>query len=130
MQEDTQRGGGGEMKKFILLMFVVLLIVIYPIISRAATEIGDKIHITGCENGVLQIPVVNMWSKPGGILAGAKVVGQLSGDGRADQGLKCQGAVVIIKDKQVVSGRTHYRVETIYGKVGWVTDSFIGRKAK
>ena len=119
------------MRHFILLMFVILFIVIYPLISRADTEIGDKIHITGCENGVLQVPVVNMWSKPGGILAGARIIGQLSGDGRADQGLQCQGAVVTVKGTKIVSGRTFYQIESVVnGSIGWITDSFIGKKAK
>lgn len=95
--------------------------------SRPRT--ADRLtHITGCENGELMVPVVRLWSKPGGLAEGARPVGQLSGDGREDRGLKCQGAVVFIRDSRVVSGRQFYKVETVVGsQTGWLTDSFIGR---
>ena len=87
------------------------------------------VHITGCENGELMVPIVRLWNKPGGLAADARPVGQVSGDGRADRGLKCQGSIVIIRDSRTVSGRKFYKIETVVGsQTGWVTDSFIGRR--
>jgi len=89
-------------------------------IAAADPRIGRRVHITGCENGELVVPVVNLWDSP----ARTRVVGKLSGDGRADQGLRCQGAVVIIRDVR----DTLYQVESVVGdQIGWVTEPFIGR---
>jgi hypothetical protein len=83
-------------------------------------RVGRRVHITGCENGELKTPLVNLWSSA----ARTSVVGKLSGDGRAEQGFGCQGAVVIIR---AVDG-TALQVETVSGdQVGWVSDRFIGR---
>ena len=83
-------------------------------------RIGRRVHITGCENGQLVVPVVNLWDSP----ARTSVIGKLSGDGRADQGLSCQGAVVIIRDVR----DDVYQVESVVGdQIGWVTEPFIGR---
>jgi len=83
-------------------------------------RIGRRVHITGCEKGALVVPVVNLWDSP----KRTRAVGKLSGDGRADRGLSCQGAVVIIRD---VQGEL-YQVESVIGdQIGWVTEPFIGR---
>ena len=92
---------------------------------------GDRFHVTGCENGVLMVPVVNMWDKPGGAIKGAKVIGKLSGEGREDQGLKCQGAIVELLEIKNFDGRVFLKVKSVVNfKVGWITDSFVGRKTK
>lgn len=92
---------------------------------------NDLFHITGCENGILQLPIINMWSKPGGIIAGARVVGKLSGDGRKDQGLKCQGSVVRALEIKQVRGRTFLKIKSVVNsKIGWITDSFVGKGFK
>jgi hypothetical protein len=59
------------------------------------------------------------------------VIGKLSGDGRADQGLSCQGAVVIIRDAAMHDGRKLNRVEAVVGdQAGRLTEPFLGRTAK
>ena len=117
--------------KYLIQLTIMMITLVVPSVLLSAPKLktGDRFHITGCENDELMVGVVNLWSKPGGIAVGANVVGQLSGDGRADQGLKCQGTVVIAKEIQNVKGRVFIKVETIIGsQEGWITDSFIGRK--
>lgn len=94
---------------------------------------GHRAHITGCDERGLAVPVVNIWSHPGSVIGGAglkanRVVGRLSGDGREDRGLKCQGAVIIVREVRKTDD-TWYRVESLIGKQsGWVKADFIGRK--
>lgn len=89
---------------------------------------GDRFHITGCENGRLYVPIVNQWDRPGGLVAGARVTGRLAGDGRLDQNLKCQGAIVELLDTTELDGKVYLKVQSVVnGKVGWITDSFVGR---
>ena len=113
------------MKRLIIMLCFVLLSLTY---SSSALEVGEKFHITGCENGELMVPVVNLWSKPGGIINGAKVIGKLSGDGRPELGLKCQGSIVELLEIKQVDGKTYLKIKTIYSDVGWVTDLFLGKK--
>lgn len=119
------------MKKHLLFLFSVLFAVQVSSAEASDVAVGDKFHVTGCENGELMVPVVNMWSKPGGIASGAKVIGKLSGDGRSDQGLKCQGSVVKVVEVKKIGGRTFLKVQSVVNsKTGWVTDSYVGRKVK
>ena len=90
------------MKKIISCFIVVILLALVNSAAASEIKIGDLFHIIGCENGELLVPRVNMWSRPGGIGAGAKVIGKLSGDGRADQGLKCQGAIVELLERKSI----------------------------
>jgi hypothetical protein len=79
--------------------------------------IGTRRHITGCENGKVVVPVVNLWNSP----SRTRVVGTLSGEGGPDG---CQGAVVVIR---AVRGN-FYEVEAVAGRqAGWVTEPFVGR---
>ena len=95
---------------------------------QRALEVGDRFHITGCENGELLLRVVNMWSQPT-IAMGGRIIGQLSGDGRPDGVGRCQGSVVAALEIRVVGDRTHIKIETIVGgTIGWITDSFVGKK--
>lgn len=119
------------MKKcYITLISLLIPALFFPKHLHAwKPKVGDLFHITGCENGELLVPVVNLWSKPGGAITGAKIVGKLSGDGRKDQDLKCQGSVVRVLKFKKDSGRTFLKVYSVVNsKVGWITDSFIGRK--
>lgn len=119
------------MKKCCLYLFSFLFTVLISNADASGVKVGDKIHITGCENGQLMLPVINMWSKPGGIASGATVVGKLSGDGRADQGLKCQGSVVKVIEVKKTGGRVFLKVQSVVNsKTGWITDSFVGRKVE
>ncbi len=105
--------------------FAAGLGVLLSIQVALAQQVGDRVHITGCENGELVLPVVNLWDSP----SMTRILGQVSGDGRADQGLKCQGAVVIVREVRQARGRTFVRVETVVeSQIGWVTSLFIGRK--
>lgn len=119
------------MKKSIFCFSIILL---FSLVNPAAAldiKVGDRFHITGCEKGELMVPVVNMWNKPGGAIKGAKVIGKLSGDGREDQGLKCQGAIVELLEIKNVDDRIFLKVKSVVNsKVGWITDSFVGRKTK
>lgn len=119
------------MKKLIYCFSVILLLALVKPVAASDIKVGDRFHITGCENGELMVPVVNMWDKPGGLIEGAKVVGKLSGDGREDQGLKCQGAIVELLEIKNVDGRIFLKIKSVVNsKVGWITDSFVGRKVK
>ena len=112
------------MRKLICLVMLVGLLAFGA--TALAVDIGSTYHITGCVNGELLLPVVHMWSKPGGIINGAQIIGKLSGGGRADQGLKCQGSIVKIldiKDKYV-------KVKSLSRDVGWLRNFFIGREEK
>jgi len=119
------------MKNILSSFFVVLLFSLANSSGASEVKPGDSFHVTGCENGKLLLPIVNMWSKPGGIGAGAKVIGKLSGDGRADQGLKCQGTVVKLLKRKSINGRAFFKIKSVVNsKVGWIADSFVGRKTK
>ena len=78
--------GGDKMKRLIYCFSVILLLALVKPVAALDIKVGDRFHITGCENGELMVPVVNMWDRPGGQFAGGKVVGKLSGNGREDQG--------------------------------------------
>ena len=113
------------------LIYLIPLLAAFLVTSADAWEptVGDLFHVTGCENGTLLVPVVNMWNKPGGLAAGAKVIGKLSGDGRKDLGLQCQGSIVKVLKVKRVSGRTFLKIKSVVNsKIGWITDSFVGRK--
>jgi len=113
------------------LTYCISFILLSSTASVEARQVqpSELFHITGCENGELVVPVVKMWSKPGGIIAGARVVGKMSGDGRKDQGLKCQGTVVRVLEIKSIEGRTFLRIRTVVNsKTGWISDSFVGRK--
>ena len=86
-------------------------------------QVGDRVHISGCDLGDLTAPVVDLWNSP----ERTQVVGQVSGDGRAEQGLRCMGAVVIIRSVDADRPSTMYEVETVVGtQRGWVSERFIG----
>jgi hypothetical protein len=85
--------------------------------------VGDRVHISGCDFGELTDPAVDLWDSADR----TRVVGQLSGDGGADQGLRCLGAVVIIRSVDSGQPTTMYEVETVVGNQrGWVSELFIG----
>lgn len=111
------------------IKYYVITFFIFALMSPAVAldiKIGDKFHITGCENGILVVPVVNMWNKPGNA---ANVIGRLSGEGREDRGLKCQGARVKLLEIKNVNGRNFLKIKSLVNlKEGWITDSFVGKK--
>ena len=110
----------------ILVLEGCLLVATFLVEAGAlgAQEIGTLFHITGCERGELVVPLVNMWDSP----QMARVVARLSGDGRPDQGLRCQGSVVKVLARSSRSGRTVLQIQSVVnGRVGWITDSFVGR---
>ena len=105
------------------LIYLIPLLAAFLVTSADAWEptVGDLFHVTGCENGTLLVPVVNMWNKPGGLAAGAKVIGKLSGDGRKDLGLQCQGSIVKVLKVKRVSGRTFLKIKSVVNsKIGWI----------
>jgi hypothetical protein len=113
------------------ILYLIPLMVLILISHSEALDLkrGDLFHITGCENGELLVPIVDMWDKPGGSDEGAKVIGKLSGDGREDRGLKCQGTVVRAIDIVNIRGRMFIKIQSVINlSEGWVTDSFVGRK--
>ncbi len=109
------------MKKVIV---IVLLFLVIPVVALGV-EIGDRFHVTGCKDGELLVPIVNLWSEPDGGI----VIGKLSGHGRADQGLKCQGSVVKLLEIKIVNNKVYLKIIAIVNPtIGWITDSFVGRK--
>ena len=71
------------MKKIIVFISIFCLLALSAYAGKMELNTGDLFHVTGYENGELVLPVINLWSKPGGIANGARVIGKLSGDGRA-----------------------------------------------
>ena len=91
--------------------------------TAQAAPIGDRVHISGCDFGVLKAPVVDLWDSA----ERTRVVGEVSGDGPADQGLRCLGAVVIIRSVDSNQPTPMYEVEAVAGNQrGWLSDLFIG----
>lgn len=112
------------MKKIILCVSFIFLFIG---ISNAKTiEVGKKYHITGCENGTLYVPIVNMWSKPCPPPC-SRVTGRLSGDGREDKGLKCQGAIIEVLQTY---GNWIKVKSVVNNSEGWIQNEFIGRRIK
>ena len=115
-----------------LVLCITALATVAESSAEARTPKADELfHVTGCENGDLVVPAVNLWDRPGGLSAGARPNGKLSGDGRKDRGLKCQGAVVLTKEIKTMSGRVWVKVVTLIGgRVGWFTDGSSARSAR
>lgn len=111
-------------------LFLVVLLV-FAGTAFAEVQIGANYHITGCHKGRLLMATVYMWSEPGGLSNGGRIIGNVSGD-RADQGLKCQGTMVKILDSEYGNNkRLYYKIKTILNrKVGWVSYFFIGKRIK
>jgi hypothetical protein len=89
----------------------------------SAAELREVVFLSGVsEKGILEVPDIYLWDKPGGIAAGGRVV---------DYGVVKSGTPVEVLEKQEVNGRIFYKVRTYgakAGKVGWVADSLV-RKA-
>ena len=93
--------------------------------KQAAMGPRKLFYVSGCERGEVMLPKVNVWSQPGGIAPGVRVVGQLSGEGRPPH--KCRGAVVILLRRLKTGGRNWVQVEAVVGgKTGWFTSLFVG----
>ncbi len=115
------------MKRFVYCFSVIFLLVLVKPVAALDVKVGDRFHVTGCEHGELMVPVINMWDKP----RGTKVIGKLFGDGREDEGLKCQGSIVELLEIKKVDGRTFLKIKAVVNsEIGWITDSFVGRKVK
>jgi len=97
---------------------------------REFTKKDTLFYVTGCENGELMVPLVNVWLLPGGISPGNRVIGKVSGAGRGKN--KCKGSIVRKLTERNVNGRTWIRIDTVVGdyKAGWFTDSFVGKGYK
>ena len=94
-----------------------------PPVTAQAPSRGDRVHISGCDFGDLKAPVVDLWDSA----ERTRVVGEVSGDGAADQGLRCLGAVVIIRSVDSDRPTTMYEVEAVVGNQrGWLSELFIG----
>ena len=77
--------------------------------------------ITGCENGSLEVPSVNVWRDRDRV--GSRVVAQLPGTSSSN---RCRGArVEIIDEGPGRMGQLRYRVRTAQGVTGWVTHFFV-----
>ena len=94
-----------------------------PPSSVQTAPVGNRVHISGCDFGDLKVPVVDLWESA----QRTRVVGEVAGDGPADQGLRCLGAVVIVRSVDANQPNTMYEVETVVGNQrGWVSELFIG----
>jgi hypothetical protein len=91
--------------------------------SLAKGEVGERVHLSGCENGTLTKPEIALWDSP----AQAVVVAQLSG-GRVQGGTECQGSVVILHGKVIRDEQVFYAIEAIDGdQLGWVEAEVLGQ---
>jgi hypothetical protein len=94
-----------------------------PPATVEAAPIGDRVQISGCDFGVLRVPVVDLWDSA----ERTRVVGEVSGAGPPDRGLRCLGAVVIIRSVDPDQPTPMYEVETVVGNQrGWLSELFIG----
>lgn len=94
-----------------------------PPAAVETAPIGNRVYISGCDFGVLKVPVVDLWDSP----ERARVVGEVSGDGPAELDRRCLGAVVIIRSVDVDLPTPMYEVETVVGRErGWLSERFIG----
>jgi hypothetical protein len=93
-----------------------------PLTAQTPAQ-GDRVHISGCDFGDLKAPVVNLWDTA----ERTRVVGEVSGDGAADRGLRCLGAVVIIRSVDSERPTPMYEIEAVVGNQrGWLSELFIG----
>jgi|TARA_B110000263_G_scaffold199706_1_gene178809 hypothetical protein len=94
-----------------------------PPLTAQTPSRDDRVHISGCDFGVLRVPVVDLWDSA----ERTRVVGEVSGDGPADRGLRCLGAVVIIRSIDSDQPTPMYEIETVVGnRRGWLSELFIG----
>jgi hypothetical protein len=101
--------------------FAVLALALLTATQLAAQEVGDRIQITGCEDGELMVSIVNLWEGP----SLSRVIGRVSGTSISD---RCHGSVVIIRDTTQHQFRKLYKIETVIGsQEGWLTEVFIGQ---
>jgi hypothetical protein len=119
------------MKKFFKFCFALFLgaisLLIIMIVIGANVEVDDPIppsydyYLSGCnENMELMVPTINIWSKPGGIVSGARLVGKVS----ATKYGKCRGE----KFAAIAHDGQFFKIKTESGLTGWVTISLIGDK--
>lgn len=114
-----------QMFKVVMFVGVTTAVFLQPLEGQRTPRVGERFHVTGCENGELLLSVINMWDSPD--MRG--VVGKLASAGRVDRGLRCQGSVVIAREVRNVRGRVFVRIQTVVrGDFGWFTDSFVGRE--
>lgn len=109
------------MKKIIISILAIAILVFtgYTTMVNAEGEIPQIMFISGIKSGVCLIPNVNLWNKPGGILAGAKVMSTIKGR---------DGLSVKVIEIRLVGPRVWYHVKTFGindGKSGWLIDSLI-----
>ncbi len=84
----------------------------------APFNVGQKVVVSGVENGVLEVPRPNLWQQPGGGgVSGQKVRTQVK-----------SGTSVKITGSRYVSPRWFFHIETYganKGKNGWISELFI-----
>lgn len=108
--------------RYIMITIFVLGLLAFGSTAIAA-DMGEKYHITGCEDGELLVPIVHLWERAGP----SHIVGKLEGTSKYN---KCQGEIVKVLDVTTYNGRVRYKIKTSYGTVGWVSYFFIGRRAE
>jgi len=94
-------------------------------VRASAQEVGSMYHVTGCEDGELTMPTPVVWRGADRM----RVAGRLTGRGREEDGLRCQGAVVrVLSVTSHPSGETMVEVRSITnGLRGWIDPRFIGQ---
>jgi len=91
-----------------------------PVVAKkpptAPYNVGQKVIVSGEENGELVVPRPNIWKKPGGRgLPGQGLAGNIG-----------SGTPVSIKGSRYVSGRWFFLIETKNkGRSGWISESFL-----
>lgn len=93
-------------------------------VDGRTVRVGERYHISGCENGELVLMAPNVWRTA----QQTGIVFQLSGTSRSDE---CSGAVVEILDLQQVQGRWMTNIRSVVnGREGWISELFIGKSAE
>ena len=109
------------------LIFVLIFGFLSISSTAVAIDIGSSYYITGCYEGELIIPMVNLWSASDGGVEGATIVGRVSGGNEKNLESHCKGAIVKVLD---IYDEFMIKVQSINGKVGWVASGFIGEKVE
>lgn len=109
----------------------MLLLVSMLAAATAGVQVGDRVHITGCNSaGKLTRTVVKLWERqPNGQFG--RAVSEVFGANQTRRWPDvCSGEVVIIRERQTatIAPLVRYKVEAVIGgAIGWVAQPYIGK---
>lgn len=97
-------------------------------------KVGDRIHVSGCDEKVLVMKQVTLWAEPGFIAGSDKTldknrqVASVSGGVANSQARRCSGDAVVIREVRRVGRGDWARVEAIASSAaGWLDPGSVGK---